>query len=275
MIKKNKLLDACLNGNKNIFGEIKKLRRLEPKIATSIDGVDKDIDEHFKSIYERLYNSVYEGEEMASLCKSVNEKVCHFQLYEVDKITTSVVKNAAAKLSGGKSDPVFSYSSDCFKNAPDKLFELLALVFKSFLVHGHFTIFLLLATLVPIIKDKLGPINSSKNYRSIAISSLTLKIFDWIVLDLYGTCLGLDELQYAYQSGCSTVMCTWTVIETISYFSRNGSDIYACCMDMSKAFDTVKHSVLFNKLMKIGIPYIFLRLLLFIYMNQYANVKWN
>ena len=46
-------------------------------------------------------------------------------------------------------------------------------------------------------------------------------------------------------------------------------------MDMSKAFDMVKHSILFTKLMKVGIPFIFLRLLMFIYINQYANVKWN
>ena len=141
-------------------------------------------------------------------------------------------------------------------------------MFRSFLIHGHFTIFLLLATLIPIIKDKLGSINSSRNYRSIAISSLTLKIFDWLLLDLFGASLGLDELQFAYQSGCSTVMCTWSVLETISYFARNGSDVFVCCMDMSKAFDTVRHSILFRKLMKVGISSIFLRLLIFIYVNQ-------
>ena len=46
-------------------------------------------------------------------------------------------------------------------------------------------------------------------------------------------------------------------------------------MDMTKAFDLVKHSVLFKKLIQAGLPLIFVRLLLFIYMKQYANVKWN
>ena len=275
LIKKNKLLDACLKGNQNIFKEIKKLRNVEPKIANSIEGVHENINEHFRSIYAKLYNSVNEGTEMAYLSKAINEKVSQIHLNDVKKVTTSVIREAAAKLSNGKTDPVYSYSSDCFIHGPEKLFELLATVFRSFLIHGHFTIFLLLATLIPIIKDKLGSINSSRNYRSIAISSLTLKIFDWLLLDLFGASLGLDELQYAYQSGCSTVMCTWSVLETISYFARNGSDVYVCCMDMSKAFDTVRHSILFRKLMKVGISSIFLRLLIFIYVNQYANVKWN
>ena len=121
------------------------------------------------------------------------------QLFEIDKVTTSILKKAASNLSDDKSDPVFSFSSDYIKNGTDMLFELLALGFRNFLIHGHFTMFLLLATLIPIIKDKLGSVNSRKNYRSIALSSLILKIFDWIILLLYGNSLGLDELQFAYQ----------------------------------------------------------------------------
>ena len=148
------------------------------------------------------------------------------------------------------------------------LYDRLSVAFQSFLVHGHFSSFLLLATLIPIIKDKLGSISTSKNYRSIAISSLILKLFDWILLLLFGDKLNLDELQFAYQSGCSTTMCTWSIIETIDYFTRNGSDIYICCMDMTKAFDLLKHSVLFLKLLKAGIPPIFLQLILFVYMEH-------
>ena len=65
------------------------------------------------------------------------------------------------------------------------------------------------------------------------------------------------------------------VIETISYFMRNGSEVFTCCMDMTKAFDLVCHSLLFRKLLQAGLPTIFIRLLLVIYLNQFANVKWN
>ena len=42
IITKNKFLDACINGNGNIFAEMKKLRSSKPVIATSIDGVTDD-----------------------------------------------------------------------------------------------------------------------------------------------------------------------------------------------------------------------------------------
>ena len=46
-------------------------------------------------------------------------------------------------------------------------------------------------------------------------------------------------------------------------------------MDMTKAFDNVKHSLLFQKLMDRKIPPIILRFLLYMYQIQIANVRWN
>ena len=100
-------------------------------------------------------------------------------------------------------------------------------------------------------------------------------MFDWVVLILFGNKLGLDELQFAYQVGASTTMCTWAVIKTRGYFLRNGSEVFTCQTDMSKAFDMVKHSLLFKKMIKSGLSLIFIRLLIFIYTLQSANVRWN
>ena len=102
-----------------------------------------------------------------------------------------------------------------------------------------------------------------------------MKIIDWVIVLLYSEILNLDELQFGFQPKCSTTMCTWLAIETIDYFLRNGSSVYSCLMDMTKAFDLVKHSTLFRKLLSKGIPVIFVRLLIFQYQNQKANVRWN
>ena len=44
---------------------------------------------------------------------------------------------------------------------------------------------------------------------------------------------------------------------------------------MTKAFDLVKHSLLFKKLLAAGLSDIFIRMMLFVYVMQYANVRWN
>ena len=46
-------------------------------------------------------------------------------------------------------------------------------------------------------------------------------------------------------------------------------------MDMTKAFDMVEWSSLFDILLKRDVHCLYLRLMLFIYTNQACEVKWN
>ena len=273
-IKKSKLL-SCFSDGGDIFDEVKKLRRSEPVVASVIDGQSDDIEGHFSSIYKTLYNSVDDQSQVIDLLNQVHENISESDLEDVKKVSTSKVKEAARHLNNNKTDPVYDFSSDCLKNAPNILYDHLSRILQAFLIHSHVSLHLLLAILVPIIKDKLGNICSSKNYRSIAISSLILKIFDWIVILLCGTTLGLDDLQFSYQAGCSASMCTWLAVETIGYFTRNGGEVFTCQADKTKAFDLVKHSILFQKLLQKNLSRIFLRLLIVMYILQHARVRWN
>ena len=275
VIRGNKLLDACVNGDGDLFEQIKLLRKHSPAIPASMVGEQGDkIPQHFQNIYKELYNSNKEDDEIRELEDNIKEQVNQSHLKDVEKVTPEIVREAVKHLKGNKSDPIYAFSSDCLKHAPDILYRHLSAALQSFLIHGHVTVFLLLATLVPIIKDKLGSISSSKNYRSIALSSQVLKLLDWIILLLFGESLGVDELQFAYQAGASTTMCTWTAVETIDYFLRNGSEVFTCMMDMTKAFDLVKHCLMFKKIIKAGLSINFVRLIVFIYVNQMANVRW-
>ena len=85
-----------------------------------------------------------------------------------------------------KTDAIFNYYTECFKYGGECLIKPLVMLFKSCLIHRYVPDFLMLATLVPILKDKIGNINDSKNYRSIAISNILLKIFDWIFIMISG-----------------------------------------------------------------------------------------
>ena len=91
----------------------------------------------------------------------------HHQIRKCKRVE-HFIKNR--KLIENRDDPLFNISSDLLKNAPEILRVHLANIVKSFFIHGHFSNFLLLATLIPLVKDKLGELNASSNYRSIAIS---------------------------------------------------------------------------------------------------------
>ena len=70
-----------------------------------MDGVNDGIGDHFKNIYERLYNSADDTEELVNLCEEVNRKVNIFSVHDVNKVTPEIVKEAAHNLRDSKSDP--------------------------------------------------------------------------------------------------------------------------------------------------------------------------
>ena len=193
----------------------------------------------------------------------------------VQRITPEAVKTAARKLKPAKTDPVVDITSDFLINARERLYLILADCLKSYIIHAHVSETLLTSMMIPLIKDKLGDTASSDNYRSFAISSLIMKIYDLVILSVFGEYLELDELQFGYQTEVSTTMCTWLAVETISHYLRNGSEVFSCLMDMSKAFDMVQHSTLFRKLLDQGMPPIIVRFILASYRKQKANVCLN
>ena len=48
-------------------------------------------------------------------------------------------------------------------------------------------------------------------------------------------------MQYAFKEGHSTVMCTAVPKEIVAIHNARGSNVYACLLDVSKAFDRVNH----------------------------------
>ena len=48
-IRSNKLLDACLKNNKNIFEEVKKLRKCKNDVANAIDGYTENVEDHLQT----------------------------------------------------------------------------------------------------------------------------------------------------------------------------------------------------------------------------------
>ena len=93
-IIKNKLLDACINGNGDIFKEIKKLRKSKPNVATSMDGEKEDIPGHFKNIFEDVYNSANDQDDLKKVLIEVEAKISETSLSDVDLVTPEVVEQA-------------------------------------------------------------------------------------------------------------------------------------------------------------------------------------
>ena len=60
----------------------------------------------------------------------------------------------------------------------------------------------------------------------------------------------------------STVMCSLLYHEVINHYLCNGSHVYSCLLDASKAFDKVHYGTMFSILLNRNVPYCIIRLLM-------------
>ena len=154
------------------------------------------------------------------------------------------------------------------RNPTPTLFFKMLFIFKACLSHGYIPEQLLECALILIIKSEQKADDDSSNYRCIALSSLFLKIFYWVVLILCEAELKCDENQFGFQSKSSTTMCTWTVIEVINWFTSRGTPVYACLLDYRKAFDLVNHVKMFENLINRKVNPIIIRLMVLNFHND-------
>ena len=278
-IRARKLLEASEAGSINLINEMKKIKggkkeNLDlPETVEDASGEASIVDK-FREVYQTLYNSWDTSEEMKEIKAELFDKISKASVAEANKVTGRVVKAAACTMKAGKSDVSESYTSDCILNAPDIFFDLIAQVFRSWIVHGSVTLSLLACAFLPLVKGRKDPAKTS-SYRAIAGSSLLLKLFDKTVLAIWGHLLSSDSLQFGYKVGTSTTHCSWMVMEVAGHFLRRGTPCLVTWLDCSKAFDMCKFSTLFQKLRTAGVPPIVIRVLAFVYEEQFAWVKWG
>ena len=135
-INSNILLEAAKRGDTDLMNELKKYRNsknkstIRPEVVENADNPD-DIVDKFRNVYNTLYNSNTSNMEEIKELLTLNEEDC----LEVKKITGKIVKQAAAKMKPGKNDVTGSFSSEALLNAPDNVFDAIARIFRSYLIH--------------------------------------------------------------------------------------------------------------------------------------------
>ena len=100
-------------------------------LPDDVDGASGELNiaDKFCKVYEELYNSSGSSEAMEVLKTQISLNVgTEESLAEVFKINGKIVKAAACKMKHGKCDVSEAYTSDAILNAPDILFDQLAIV---------------------------------------------------------------------------------------------------------------------------------------------------
>ena len=122
------------------------------------------------------------------------------------------------------------------------------------LTHGVFPSALKIAVVKPVFKS--GDKKSLTNYRPISIlpylSKLLEKIIHLRIMSFLNKSNILSSCQFGFQKNKSTLMPLLLLQENITKALENGNVVCGIYLDLKKAFDTVDHAILLEKLKRYG-----------------------
>ena len=93
-------------------------------------------------------------------------------------------------------------------------------------------------TPVPIPKSGKDPRDSS-SYCAIALAPTLSKALEWCLLLQFPDQFSTSDFQFGYKRFMSTSLCIGTVKNVAHHYIHNGSHVYGCLLNASKAFDLV------------------------------------
>ncbi len=184
----------------------------------------------------------------------INENIPLFKLSD-QPVCVDEILGAVKLLEPKTSQDRDSISMFLIKNTIDTIVEPLRYIFNLSFNNGHFPENFKISKVIPIYKT--GDQMLVDNYRPIALLSNFAKILEKVMYNRLITFLEANEIisgsQFGFRAGHSTIHPLMHFQNYISEALNKKEHVIAVFCDLRKAFDTVNHKILLEKLKKIGI----------------------
>lgn len=150
----------------------------------------------------------------------------------------------------------------------------LSLLFTALIRHSFVPDSFRTGIIKPLLKTKHGDRTKLDMYRGITLTPVISKLFESILLELYGKFLCSDPLQFGFKAntGCNDALFTLT--ESVKYFNKRDSKVFCALLDASKAFDKVLINGLLWILITRDVPVEFVHLLFNWFSDLRCSVMW-
>ncbi|XP_034236336.1 uncharacterized protein LOC117642360 [Thrips palmi] len=242
-----------------IINELKKTDKGYKNINVTLNINDQKIDDpksvanafndHYLNVPIEICNSLdkeqFDLDSIGSFHKSIFLKPTSDQ--EVEKIVRSLKSSSSA----GNDEVSNIIIKNCIGNILAPLVHICNIAMRT----GKFPS----KTKDCIVKTihKSGATDKPGNYRPLTITSSFSKVFEKILLDRIEPFLRtnnlINEYQFGYKKGKSTIDAVTYAVDIISKAKSDKEVTIAIFLDLSKAFDCVRHDLLFEILYRNGL----------------------
>ncbi|KAL0852559.1 hypothetical protein ABMA27_016978 [Loxostege sticticalis] len=262
------------NHRTNNFKEFwKNTNKLNPKLSIPASVAGKSDPIEIANAFGNHFKVVPEGGAQFNLAmfdaeSSVGNLTVRFTAREVDSIIRGMAR--------GKSPGHDELSIEHLKYAGVHLPRVLSLLFNLCVSHCYLPEDVMFTVVVPIIKNKLGDASDLSNYRPISLATVIAKVLDGLLDRRLGEHIQTHDAQFGFKPGLSTESAIFCLKQTVQYYTARKTPIYACFLDLSKAFDLVSYNLLWSKLQsETTVPPELTSLFKYWYDNQRNCVRWT
>ena len=171
-------------------------------------------------------------------------------MFSLANVTVGQVSKILHSMSSSKATGLDEIPAKYLKDGSSVISKLLTHIINLSITTGSIPDDLKMARIVPLYmknsKTNVG------NYRPISVLSVISEVFEKVVFMQLSDYLSENRLLYEFQSGFRSSYSTDTCLIHLTDYIKLENDTGMVLLDLQKAFDTVDHTILLNKLKWLG-----------------------
>ena len=254
------------------------LLNFDGQAFSTAEGIASAFSSHFKNLATPTDSDVFDKDytNQVTFDKLLMESLATDHHRCEKPVTPKEVLNIVRSFKLNKAQDVFGLSAEHLKNAPDKLFHILADLMNSILQTGHVPPQLKQGILTPVLKKKKDA-TLPTNYRGITVLSIIGKVLERVLQNRTKTQMEAQQskMQRGFTDNSSAVNAALIISEEQNEAKDIGEPLKLVTLDACKAFDVVWQESLLRKIYNAGIHGKLWLCLSNLYSGAQSAVKWQ